>query len=575
MSPPVSEAIPLPKCPSGIGGLDEITEGGLPRGRTTLVVGGPGCGKTLFAAEFLVRGATLYGEPGVLMVFEETAADVVANVASLGFDMDRLVSEGKIYIDHVRVVRQEIEETGEYDLDGLFIRLSNAIDKVGARRVALDTLETLFSGFDNPGILRAELKRLFQWLKDRGVTAVITGERGERSLTRHGLEEYVSDCVISLDHRIDGQISTRRLRIVKYRGSRHGTNEYPFLIDADGFTIVPITSAGLEHEVSEERVSTGIEGLDEMLGGEGLFRGTSVLISGTAGTGKTTTSAHFADAACRRGERTLYFAFEESPAQITRNMHSIGLDLRPHVQSGLLLFHAARPSLYGLETHLAGILRAINEFTPRAVVLDPITSLLGSAPPVEVRALVTRVIDVLKVRGITAIFTTLTGVGEGGLATDVGVSSLVDTWILLSDLELNGERNRGLFILKSRGMPHSNQIREFILTSDGVRLIPAYLGAEGVLTGSSRVAQESRARMAEAERQQELGWLRLKMERKRKVAEGRIALLQAEMDAEAVELEVALRAELTRHAESVAAVQEIARSRFADVPEPFMTRSPR
>jgi circadian clock protein KaiC len=558
----------LPKSPTGIRGLDEMTGGGLPRGRPTLVCGGAGCGKTLLAAEFLVRGAIEFGEPGVFMVFEETAADLTANVASLGFDLDRLAAEGLIHIDHVRVDRQEIEEAGEYDLEGLFVRLSHAIRKVGAKRVVLDTIETLFGGFQNTAILRAELKRLFQWLKDQGVTAIITGERGELSLTRHGLEEYVSDCVIFLDHRVSSQVSTRRLRIVKYRGSSHGTNEYPFLIDETGLTVLPITSAGLNHEASEERVSTGIAGLDDMMGGRGLYRGATVLLSGTAGTGKSMTCAHFADAACRRGERTLYFAFEESPAQVVRNLRSVGLDLKPHIDSGLLRFHAARPTLYGLEMHLVRILRDIDEFDPQAVVLDPITSLIGTAATEEVRGMVTRLIDGLKSRGVTAIFTTLSTMGASTQEqTDLGISSLVDTWILLRDIELNGERNRGLYILKSRGMPHSNQIREFLITSEGVALVPVYLGPEGVLTGSSRAQQEARARAAEADRRQELERLQRQLAQKRAAAEAQIAALRADLAAEEAEFGAVLESESTRQERLLAEERALARNRLTHMPD--------
>jgi circadian clock protein KaiC len=524
------------KSPTGIRGLDEITDGGLPRGRPTLVCGGPGCGKTLLATEFLVRGATEFDEAGVFMAFEETARDLAMNVASLGFALDRLTADGKLYIDHVRVERSEIGwRLRPQGASGLFSevvdRVEHAIGKVGAKRVVLDTIETLFAGFSNDAILRAELRRLFAWLKNRGVTVVITGERGENTLTRHGLEEYVSDCVIVLDHRVENQISTRRLRIVKYRGSTHGTNEYPFLIEDGGFTVVPITSAGLDHEVSEERISTGIGGLDEMLGGEGFYRGSTILISGTAGTGKSITAAHFAVAACARGERTLYFAFEESPAQVVRNIRSVGIDLRRHLERGLLRFHAARATLYGLEMHLAGILREVQDFEPRVVIFDPITALLGNALPTDVRAMTTRLIDVLKARGITAVFTTLSGMNtaERQELTEIEISSLVDSWILLRDIELNGERNRGIYILKARGMAHSNQIREFLITSHGVDLVPAYLGPEGVLTGSSRLAQEAHLRAAEAERQQEIERQRRRLGQKRAALASQIAALQAEI----------------------------------------------
>jgi circadian clock protein KaiC len=458
----------LPKAPTGIEGLDEITLGGLPRGRPTLVCGGAGCGKTLLAMEFLVRGATEYGEPGVFMAFEETAEELTKNVRSLGFDLDDLVAQEKLALDFVRVERSEIEETGEYDLEGLFVRLGYAIDSIGAKRVAIDTIESLFGGLSNQGILRAELRRLFRWLKDKGVTAVITGERGEGTLTRQGLEEYVSDCVILLDHRVIDQISTRRLRLVKYRGTVHGTNEYPFLIDEDGITILPITSMGLQHEVSSERMPTGVARLDAMLGG-GYYKGSTVLISGTAGSGKSSMAAHFVDAACGRKQRCLYFAFEESPQQIVRNMRSIGLDLEPCIKKGLLRFHATRSSVYGLEMHLVTCHKLIREFKPDVVVLDPIGNLTNAGTELDATAMLTRLMDYLKSEGITALWTSLTS-GAELEKTDVGISSLVDTWLLLRDIELSGERNRAMYIVKSRGMAHSNQIREFLLTDHGIEL---------------------------------------------------------------------------------------------------------
>src|SRR5262245_10406902 len=380
----------LAKSPTGIQGLDEVTGGGLPTGRPTLICGSAGCGKTLLSLEFLVRGVTEFGEPGVFMAFEETAEELSKNVRSLGFDLDHLIEEKKIIVDYVHVDRSEIDETGEYDLEGLFIRLADAIDQVGAKRVVLDTIETLFSGLSNDAILRSELRRLFRWLKERGVTAIITGERGDNMLTRQGLEEYVSDCVILLDHRVTEQLSTRRLRVVKYRGSTHGTNEYPFLIDQFGISVLPITSIGLRHAASMERVSTGITPLDQMLGGKGVYRGASILISGTAGTGKTTIAAHFVDAACRRGEPCIYFAFEESPDQIIRNLRSIGIDLKQWVDQGLLRIHANRPSIYGLETHLTTMYRDVQDFMPKLVTLDPITSFIHGEGKVDAEAMLIR-----------------------------------------------------------------------------------------------------------------------------------------------------------------------------------------
>jgi circadian clock protein KaiC len=454
----------LPKAPSGIRGVDEITGGGLPRGRPTLVCGGAGAGKTLFSIEFLVRGIEI-GEPGVFMAFEENAEELAQNVSSLGFDLERLCARKKLLVDFVRVERAEIEETGEYDLEGLFVRLGHAIDTVRAKRVVLDTLESLFAGLSNEALVRAELRRLFRWLKARGVTAIVTAERGPGSLTRHGLEEYVSDCVILLDHRVTEQVSTRRLRVVKYRGSAHGTNEYPFLIDESGFSVLPITSLGLQHRASSERVSSGITRLDAMLGG-GYFRGSTVLVSGTPGSGKTSVAARFVQAACERGERCLYFAFEESPQQLTRNMGSIGIDLGRWRKRGLLRLESARPAVFGLETHLAFMHRTIREFGPAAVLVDPITDFTNNLA--DNKAMLTRLIDFLKMEGITAVFSSLTASGAPAEQSEAGVSSLIDTWIVLRDLEREGRRHRALCVLKSRGMAHSHNVREFRITRRGL-----------------------------------------------------------------------------------------------------------
>jgi circadian clock protein KaiC len=480
----------LPKVPSGIQGLDEITGGGFPRGRPTLICGSAGAGKTLLAMEFLVRGATEHNEHGVFMAFEETAADLTENVRSLGFDLETLIEEKSLVVDHVRVERGEIDETGDYDLEGLFIRLGLAIDAIGAKRVVLDTIESLFSGLQNEGILRAELRRLFRWLKDKGVTAVITAERGNGALTRQGLEEYVSDCVILLDHRVTEQISTRRLRIVKYRGTTHGTNEYPFLIDDDGFSVLPITSLGLQHQVSDKRISSGIARLDTMLGGKGFYRGSTILVSGTAGTGKSSLAANFVHAACGRAERCLYFSFEESPGQMIRNMRWIGLDLESWVKKNLLSIHASRPTFHGLEMHLATIHKLVQKFKPQVVVFDPIGSLIAAGSRRDANTMLIRLIDFLKLGGVTAFLTNLTSGGAALESTEVEISSLVDTWLLNRDIELGGERKRAMYVLKSRGMSHSNQLREFLLTDRGFDLLDAYAGPKAKLTGSSRLSQK-------------------------------------------------------------------------------------
>ena len=520
----------LPKTPTGIIGLDEITGGGLPKGRPTLVCGSAGCGKTLFSMEFIVRGALQFGEPGVFVAFEEKTDELAINVASLGFDLQQLQKDKLIKLDHIRIERSEIEETGEYDLDGLFIRLGYAIDSIGAKRVVLDTIENLFSGLDNQGILRAELRRLFDWLKEKGVTAIITGERGEGSLTRHGLEEYVSDCVILLDHRVDNQISTRLLRIVKYRGSVHGTNEYPFLIDEEGISVLPVTSLTLDHQVSAERISSGIPALDKMLDGHGFFRGSSILVSGTAGTGKTSIAACFANAACLRNERCLYLAFEESPLQIVRNMGSIGLDLQAHIDNGLLHFHASRPTLNGLEMHLIAIHKLVRKIKPQVIVLDPITNLVTVGTMSEVKAMLIRLIDFLQTQQITVLFTALTNNTVVQEQPDEGVASLVDAWLLVRDIESNGERNRGIYIMKSRGMKHSNQVREFVIRDEGVDLVNVYLGPEGVLTGSAREAQQLLQQTGVALRDHAVSRKDREIERKRTVLEAKIASLKEEFE---------------------------------------------
>ncbi len=522
----------LEKAPTGINGLDEVTFGGLPRGRATLICGSAGCGKTMLGVEFLVNGVRKYSEPGVFVAFEETKNELVVNAASLDFDLDKLVREGKLAIDHVHVDPNEIAETGDYDLEGLFIRLKYAIESVGAKRVVLDTIETLFSGFSNTALLRAEIRRLFQFLKSFGVTAIVTGERGENSLTRFGLEEYVADCVIVLDQRVTDQITTRRMRIVKYRGSSHGSNEYPFIIDERGFSMLPVTSMALRHKVSNETISTGVPDLDAMLGVGGYYRGSTVLMSGTAGMGKTSFASALACSACERGERVLYFAFEESAQQIVRNMRSVGVDLRPHIDSGRLRIVAQRPFLYGLEMHLVSIHKEVDRFRPSVVIVDPISNLVSAGSAREVNAMLTLLIDFLKTEGITGFFTVLTENSGRLEATDVGISSLIDTWMLVRDIEVSGERNRGLYVLKSRGMNHSNQIREFDLSAKGIQLIDVYLGPSGMLTGSARAALEGQERDATIRQADENELKLTQLEHRRKAMEAHIEALRAEFEAE-------------------------------------------
>jgi len=560
---PIRALSPIRKAPTGIRGLDEISGGGLPKGRATIVCGGPGCGKTMLGIEFLVRGALEYDEPGVLMAFEETPQDIAQNVASLGFDIRDLADKKKLFLDYVAVEPSEIQETGEYDLEGLFIRLGNAVETVGAKRVMFDTIESLFSSFSNPAILRSEFRRLFRWLKDRDLTAVVTAEKGENTLTRYGLEEYVSDCVISLDHRVKDQISARRLRIVKYRGTKHGADEYPFLIDEQGMSILPLSSLQLQHEVSDERVSSGIPDLDQMLEGQGYYRGSSILFSGTAGSGKTTLAASFADATCRRGERCLYIAFEESASQLTRNMKSAGIDLEPWVKRGLLFQESWRPTQYGLEMHLLRIHKLIETIQPSVVVIDPITNLITGTGEREVHSMLMRLMDFLKGKLITSVFVSLTEGGDSLEKTNVGISSLTDTWILLRDIELNGERNRCLYVLKSRGMAHSNQVREFTMSKQGLKLIPAYIGTGGVLTGSSRLAQEAKERAATLAEEQENQRRQHEMNLKRLNLQAQIAALQAELAAAEKQIEVVVQDDEIREQQIKQDRDEIAKSRGA------------
>jgi circadian clock protein KaiC len=557
----------LPKAATGIQGLDEITLGGLPRGRPTLICGGPGCGKTLLAMEFLVRGATQFDEPGVCISFEETAEELSQNVASLGFDVDALIADKKLAIDYVYIERNLIEEAGEYDLEALFVRIAHAAESVGAKRVVLDSIEALFAGLSGESILRSELRRLFRWLKDRGLTSIITAERGEGSLTRHGLEEYISDCVILLDHRVRESVFTRRLRIVKYRGTTHGTNEFPFLIDSAGFSVLPVTSLDLNHAVSEERVSSGIPSLDAMLGGQGYYRGSSILVSGKAGTGKSSLSAQFVDAGCARGEACIYFSFEESAQQVVRNMRSIGIDLGRWIERGLLQFRAIRPTTFGLEMHLVQMHALINRFSPRLVVVDPATALLNSSSELETKTMVLRLIDFFKSKQITALLTTLTDKADFVDQSGLSISSMVDTWLVLQEIESSGERNRGIYVLKCRGTAHSNQIREFLLTRHGVELRDVYLGGEGMLMGSARLFQEVKDAAEAALLRQDIESKELLRQRKRRSLEAQIAALQLELESEEQETQRLLAHQEFKRKQLEEDRLAMARSRFIHVSE--------
>lgn len=554
----------IQKCPTGIDGLDQITEGGLPQGRATLVCGPAGCGKTVLAMEFLARGATEFNEPGVFMAFEETGEELSQNVASMGFDLPGLCARKKLAVDHVLVDRSEIEECGDYDLAGLFVRLESAIKAIGAKRVVLDTLESLFSGFANVNMLRAELRRLFGWLKSKGITAVITAEKGEGKLTREGIEEYVADCVILLDHRVENQTSIRLLRVVKYRGSMHGTNEYPFLIGSSGLSVLPLSSLKLEHKALTQKVSTGVPRLDTMLGGKGFYRGSSILVSGGAGTGKSSLAAHFVRAACQRGERALYMASERSTDEVLRNMRSIGIDLEPFVKRGLLRLCALRPGTFSLETHLLAVHNLLTAFKPKVMVVDPITNFASLGTQSEVNSMVTRLIDMIKSRRITAIFTSFTSADRSPDFSEVGVSSQMDTWLLLRNLECNGERNRGMYVLKSRGMAHSNQIRSFVLSDNGIQLLDVYVGSSGLLTGSARMTQEAREQAEATEREQRLRHKGSELKQKRQQLEAKIASMRSEYELEEKSLLTDVREMEMRGKQIALGRAEMSRARKAD-----------
>ncbi len=558
---PQSTAVQLAKVPTGIEGFDEITFGGLPAGRTTLLTGLSGSGKTVFGMQFLAQGAARYGEPGVLVGFEETEDELITNAASLGFDFANLISAGKLVIDRISVEPDVVVETGRYDLSALHIRIEHAVDSIGARRIVLDGIPALFYGLTDTSAVRIALTRLYAWLKSKGLTALVTAE-SNTELAQHGLGLSLTDCIVVAGERTRENVSTRYLRVAKYRGSAHGTSEYPCLIGSTGYKVIPLTSITVDYEASTERISTGIPRLDTMLGGQGFYRGNSVMVTGGAGTGKSSLAAHLALATCQRGKRCLYFAFEESQEEVMRNMRSIGVDLRPQVAAGLLKFRSSRATMFGLEMHLAMMENEIAAFQPHVVILDPVSNLLSIGSFNEVRAMVSRLVDFLKGRGITSLLTSLSMTDPP--ESDVGVSSLVDTWMLLTNFEANGEQTRLLRILKSRGSAHSSQVREFIMTDRGVRLEDVYLGPEGMLTGTARKAQEARE-LAEADlRLREMERKERQYQQRRAALQAQVAALQAEIEATEVDMEH-LRIETEQYeAERTSQREERAHRRWAD-----------
>ena len=462
----------LPKSLTGIQGLDDITYGGIPQNRPTLLVGSIGTGKTIFAMEYIINGITMFNEPGVFMTFEEQTDELQINVTSMGYNLSKLIADNKIYLEHLHIDHREIQATGKYDIEGLFIRIEMAIEKVKAKRIVLDALDTLFIGLDSQ-ILRSEIKRLFFWLKEKKVTAIITSEVGDIFLTRLGFEEVVADCVIELNNRLNNQISTRRLRIVKYRGSYHSTNEYPFMIDHKGITIFPIISEAPQIIVSNERISSGIKQIDEMLDGRGFYVGSSILVSGSAGTGKSSIAASFIKDVCEKKGTALYCAFEEAPNQIKRNMASIGIFLEPYEKSGNLHFYYSRPTLQTLELHFIAIKKLIKQINPSVVILDPITNLMIENINSDIRTMLTRFVDYLKMEQITVLLTaTLTVSSLELIQSNEGISSMVDTCIMIQEKNIIDSRRRTLYIMKSRGICNSKKEVEFIITSEGISIAP-------------------------------------------------------------------------------------------------------
>ena len=525
-------SLKLKKAQTGINGFDEITDGGLPKNRPTIICGNTGCGKTVMSMEFLVKGALKYNEPGVFMSFEETNDELATNMESLHFDLASLIKQKKIYIEYLEIDKTQIIEAGRYDLEGLFVRLQNAINSIGAKRVVLDSLDALFYGLDNK-VLRQEIKRLFKWLKEKKITAIITSEIDNGFITKNGLEQYVADCVIALDNRVINQTTTRRLRIVKMRGSVHGNNEYPFIIDRMGISVLPLMSQLINQSLSTNRISSGIKDLDGMLDGKGFFEGSSILVSGSAGTGKTSIAVSLINSTCKQNIPGLYCAFEESTSQITRNMRSIGLNIEPHIKSGILKVYSSRPTLQNLELHLISIQKIIEEFKPKIIVLDPVTNLMSEGINSEIRQMLAHFVDYLKGLNITTLFTaaiTLETIKSN--PSDEGISAMMDTWILVRDIETNNERNRGIYVLKSRGMNHSTQVREFVITDNGIALLPIYVSPEGILTGSAKLEHTLKVEEENKLRENKIKNEKSEIERKRKIMEENIAVLKAKFESE-------------------------------------------
>lgn len=527
----------LAKCPTGIEGLDTLTNGGLPRNRLTLICGSAGSGKTSLGIEFLVQGIIKYDEPGLFITFEEKPQEIIENAASIGFDLEDLINKKKLFIEYIPVQEEEVMQSGDYTLEALFIRFEQVITSIAVKRVTLDTLDSIFASLGNTPVLRAEIYRLFNWLKQKNITSLVTSEAGITTLSRNGLEEYISDCVISLRTNIVSEVLTRFLRVVKYRGSKHGTNEYPFLITDIGINLFPITSNYLNNIVSTEFVSTGVKELDEMMDNKGYYRGSTVLVTGTAGTGKSSLAAVFSNSICQTGERCIYFTFEEMINQILRNMSSVNLNLQQWIDKDLLKFYAYRSPTYGLETHLLTIQNVIKEFKPHAVIIDPITNFDLIGTELEIKSMMTRLIDFLKAQQITALFTSLATTIDPREQTEIGISSLIDSWLVLQNLEQAGERTRGITILKSRGIAHSNQIREFIITSNGIKLEKIYVGPNGILTGSARLDQEEQEKLHLLLQEKETLRRKKLLEHKKALLEAKIMALKSEFDADVEEIE--------------------------------------
>ena len=525
---------------TGVKGLDDVLGGGIPQGHAMLLVGKPGTGKSILSMEYLLHGIELHKENGVYISFEESEKQIISNAASFGWKFEEMVKKNKLAISYIDMQPEQMRTVGDYDLSALILRVKGAIKKVNARRVVIDGINNLLSTFDDERIIRSDLLRLIREIKEVNATIFITGERGHDSWSKMGFEEYLADGLMHLDNRTDGNYQTREIQVVKCRGINHYTGKSPFIINSEGMSIRPLITADFDYKVLKSRVSTGIADIDNMLGGKGLYRGSTVYITGPSGAGKTSISSSFANGACSRGERALFLAFEESSDQIIRNMKSIGLSLDKWVNEKLLYFYTARATTNSLEGHLDNIMTMVREVEPTCVVLDPISAFRPIANENETKLMLIRLNDYLRARKITTVFTALSSDGEYSEHADVQLSSIADTWIVVRIMDYKGERNNVMQLMKSRGMSHSRQMKEMYFTGNGLKLQNVYQGPEGVLTGAARIGQEKYEKLKEARNVIEIDKNRKKIERKKSLLEASIEALKHEYEEELEALHAAI-----------------------------------